>query len=472
MIAWLPTTVFAVDLSEASKAVVKLFVTHQSWDMNQPWTKNRSINSSCTGFFIEQGILTNAHCVTDSTYIQVELPGVPDKVEAVRKAVNHQVDLALIEIKDPAQQPGITPIRFDDLPELRDKVVTVGYPAGGRQVSYTEGVVSRIDIMRYAYSNVGSLMVQTDAAINVGNSGGPVFSDRTGASIGVATQRSRRGEAIGYFIPAPVVNQFLTDIADGTVDGIPTLGAFFQAMENPALRESMKMTGDQSGARLLVAAKGSSADGILKPEDVLLTIEGHQVFNDGRVPFRGDGKIGLGYHIVTRQVGDTIKLKVLRKGREKELLVPMTGRHVFVIPTMPEFETKPRYYEVGGLVIRAVERRYIQALGKNMPPGIEEFVGVVHGEKDIDELIVIGTVFDASVNKGYRGGVENIQVTEINGRKIRNLEDVRKAFESGKKRKYDEITLSDRSRVVLDRKQVAEEQASIRERYDIGEYQP
>ena len=202
-----PASAYAVDLSEASKAVVKLYVTHQSWDMKQPWTKNRSVSSTCSGFFIEQGILTNAHCLTDSTYIQVELPGIADKVEAVRKAVNHQIDLALIELKDPSQYPDITPIKFDQLPEMRDKVVTVGYPSGGRQVSYTEGVVSRIDVMSYAYSNVNSLMVQTDAAINSGNSGGPVFSDRTGASLGVATQRSSRGEAIGYFIPTPVIEE-------------------------------------------------------------------------------------------------------------------------------------------------------------------------------------------------------------------------------------------------------------------------
>ena len=281
----LPLTTRAVDLTEASKAVVKLYVTHQSWDMKQPWSKNRSISSTCSGFFIEQGILTNAHCLTDSTYIQVELPGVADKVEAVRKAVNHQVDLALIELKDPSEYPDIKPIKFDVLPQMRDKVVTVGYPTGGRQVSYTEGVVSRIDIMGYAYSNVNGLMVQTDAAINSGNSGGPVFSDRSGSALGVATQRSNRGEAIGYFIPSPVIEQFLTDIKDGTIDGIPTLATFFQGMENPAMRSSLEMQDGQTGARYMIAAKKNTADGIFEKEDVLLSIDGHQVFNDGRVPF-------------------------------------------------------------------------------------------------------------------------------------------------------------------------------------------
>jgi len=462
----------AADLTKTSKAVVKLFVTHQSWNLRQPWTKQGSYSSSCTGFFIEQGILTNAHCVTDSTYIQVELPGVPDKLEAVRKAINYQVDLALIELKDQTQRPDIEPITFDDLPALRNKVVTVGYPTGGRQVSYTEGVVSRIDVMKYAYSNVASLMVQTDAAINSGNSGGPVFSDQTGASLGVATQRSSRGEAIGYFIPTPVVKQFLADIADSSVEGIPSLGIFFQPMENPALRESMLMQGDQSGARVLMIAKGSSSDGILKRDDVLLNIDGHPVYNDGRVPFRGDGKISMSYHVVTHQVGESIGVTILRDGNEKKVTIPLKDLDVYIIPSMPEFEKKPRYFEIGGMVFTAVEPRYIKTLGKRVPRSIQEFYGVVLGELDIDELVVISTVFDASVNKGYRGRVENIQVTEINGHKIRRLEDVQAAFENGKQRRFDTITLSDRSRIVLDRKQVEVEEPTIRQRYTISEYTP
>lgn len=467
-----PLPANAVDLSQASKAVVKLYVTHQSWDMKQPWSKNRSVSSTCSGFFIEQGILTNAHCLTDSTYIQVELPGVADKVEAVRKAVNHQVDLALIELKDPSQYPEITPVKFDELPAMRDKVVTVGYPRGGRQVSYTEGVVSRIDIMGYAYSHVNSLMVQTDAAINSGNSGGPVFSDRSGAALGVATQRSNRGEAIGYFIPTPVIEQFLTDIKDGTVDGIPALAAFFQGMENPALRTSLNMQEGQTGARYMIAAKDCSLDGLLKKDDVLLSIEGHQVFNDGRAPFRDDSKIGLGYYVVIHQVGDKIKLEILRKGKKKELVVPLKGINIYIIPAMPQFETRPRYYEIGGMLFRPVERRYTNSLGKRNPPGIIEYAGVVRGEVDIDELVVISSVFNASVNKGYPGYVENIRVLKINDQPIKRLEDVSKAFAGGKKRKYHEILLSNRALIVLDRKEVEAEEATIRDRYGIIQYQP
>lgn len=462
----LPTR--AADLQEAQKAVVKLFITSQSWDMRQPWTKLGPIKGVCSGFYIPQGILTNAHCVTDATYIRVELPGKAEKVEARIKAVNHQVDLALIELADPSDNPDVKAITFDALPELREKVVTVGYPTGGRQVSYTEGVVSRIDIMAYAHSNIGSLMVQTDAAINPGNSGGPVFSDRTGDSLGVATQRVRSGQSIGYFIPAPVINQFLDDLKDGHVDGIPALGAFMQPMENPAFRESMQMKEEQTGTRVMIVAQDSSADGVIMEDDVMLTIEGQQIFNDGRVPFRGDGKIDMGYYVTTHQVGDKLSLQVLRDGKIKDIQVRLKPFKVRVIPTMPEFDTPPRYFEKGGIIFRAVERRYIASLGKALPVSLREYLGTVYGEiEGLNELVVISYVFDATVNKGYSTLVENVRIKSINGREIHGLEDVVKAFDTAKKRRYHVIELESRVRIVLDADKVEIEDEDIRKRYDI-----
>ena len=238
------------------------------------------------------------------------------------------------------------------------------------------------------------------------------------------------------------------------------------------MRASLKMQEGQTGARYLIAAKDSSSDGLFKKDDVLLSIDGHQVFNDGRVPFRNDSKIGLGYYVVTHQVGDKITLEILRKGKKKELEVKLKSFSIYIIPAMPQFETRPRYYEIGGMLFRPVERRYVNTLGKRKPSGIMEFAGVIKGEVDIDELVVVSAVFNASVNKGYPGYVEDIRVLEINGQPIKRLEDVPKAFAAGKNRKYHEILLSNRALIVLDRKEVEAEEATIRDRYGITPYQP
>lgn len=454
----------AVDLQETAKAVVKLYVATQNWDIRQPWSKNRVKKRICSGFFTEKGIMTNAHCVTDATYIQLEVPGLPDKIEAERVAVNHQVDLALIRAKDPDELPDdIRIIGFDSpLPREREKVVTVGYPVGGRQVSFTEGVVSRMDIMTYAHSSLHNLLVQTDAAINSGNSGGPVFSDVSGACLGVATQR--RSGSMGYFIPVPVIQQFLTDLEDGDVNGVPYLGAFVQQLENPMLREYLGMKDGQSGVRVTKVARDGSAGGAFKVNDVIMRVDGMQVFNDGRIPFREYSKIGLGYAVTSHQVGDTLSFTLLRDGKETKVDLVLSERDFKVIPSMPEYDTRPRYYVLGGFLFRPVEPRYF---GKNVPFSIQKYGSATRGDQHgLEELVVISDIYEADLNKGYDGAHTNFRVVEVNDRRISRLDDLIKAFEEHEGTHH-VIRLENLQTIVLERDRVRNEERAIRNRYNI-----
>jgi len=460
------------NLSNASKAIVKLYVTQQSWDMAQPWTKKPSNKKVCTGFFVAEGILTNAHCVADATYIEMEVPSLAEKIEANIISVNHQVDLALLAPKEQVFNVHLSPITFGKLPASREKVVTIGYPLGGRQISYTEGVVSRVDFMVYAHSNISNLLVQTDAAINPGNSGGPVFSDRTGECMGVATQKSKSGEAVGYFIPRPVIKQFLSDIADNITDGIPALGTTaLQPLENPILRKYLGLKPDQSGIRILDIAKDSSVDGLLKRDDVLLSIEGNQIQNDGRISIKNIGKISFRYHITTKQVGDEIKLGILRKGSPKNIKIKLRPHHLTIIPWMPQYDKKPHYYVVGGLVFRTVETRYLQEWGRDwlnkMPAIFQIYLNTVYGKDDLEELVVISNILNAPVNKGYEDWYRNKRVTKVNGNTINRMDDIINAFEMVQGRKFHVIELENNAKIVLDIELVKSEEDKINERYNI-----
>lgn len=465
-----PTAAHSADLSWASQSVVKLFVTQQSWTVSQPWSKSRARQSTCTGFFIKQGILTNAHCIADATYIEVEIPGIADKIETRTIAVNHQIDLALLQPLSDSRLSNISYIEFGDLPVLREKVVTVGYPNGGRQVSYTEGVVSRIDVMRYVHSNIPAPLVQIDASINPGNSGGPVFSDKTGNCLGVATQKSSSGEGLGYFVPTLIIQQFLHDIKDGKINGIPSLDAFFQTLENPAARQQLKLAKDQNGIRIRSIAKSGSLDDVLQPNDVLLSIDGHNILNDGRVPFKENGRIWLGYHVAKKQVGDTVNLSYSRDGKVHEIEVPLKPFRLALIPRLPQYDKQPQYFVAGGLLFMAVEQRYLWSWGRNwvnnIPIGLKSYTGALYGQNNLKQLVVISEVFDASVNKGYSGEIENIRVAKVNGKDITQLSDISDAFKTNKN-KFHIIELEGKVKIVLDRKQTQKEDPVIRKRYNI-----
>jgi len=187
----------AAEPADFGNAVVLVRVTSQGRSVAQPWVATGVESSSGSGVMIEPGlILTNAHVVENATFIQVELLHVDDPVEARVEAMNHQVDLALLRVDLPEGFTLSAP-RVGDLPRMRDRVVIGGYPIGGNEISFTAGVVSRIDVDFYSQSGIKNLMVQTDAAINPGNSGGPVFDAESGDLVGVATQYNTEGESLG-----------------------------------------------------------------------------------------------------------------------------------------------------------------------------------------------------------------------------------------------------------------------------------
>ena len=225
--------------------IVKVYSVHSYINPQQPWTTKPQEESTGSGFWIEHegvpAILTNAHVVADAAYVEVRKAGDPRKYVARRKKISHECDLAVLSVEDEAFWEGASPLSFGPMPRLQDEVSVVGYPEGGEGVSVTVGVVSRIEIQRYAHSGANLLAVQIDAAINPGNSGGPALNAE-GDVIGVAFQNQLDSQNIGYVIPAPIIAHYLIDDAPSDPRrpaGFPSLGIFWQA-PRPAARSSRR----------------------------------------------------------------------------------------------------------------------------------------------------------------------------------------------------------------------------------------
>ncbi|HET7501128.1 MAG TPA: serine protease, partial [Kofleriaceae bacterium] len=170
-------------------AVIRVFATSQDPDYDGPWQARTPTNSTGSAVVIAPSLLlTGAHVVANATFLQVQKPSHPDKAIARVRAVSHDSDLALLEVVEPADfLSDIQPAEVGPMPDLRDEVAVVGYPVGGEEISITEGVVSRIEVQRYSHSQRHLLAVTVDAAINAGNSGGPVFGNNK--VVGIAFQK-------------------------------------------------------------------------------------------------------------------------------------------------------------------------------------------------------------------------------------------------------------------------------------------
>ena len=217
-----------LEVSSSAEPVVKVYSVHCGQHPMMPWAVRQQEESAGSGFSIMHNgsmcILTNAHVVADATYVEVRKAGDARKYVATRQKLAHECDLATLHVDDARFWEGVEPLAFGAMPCLQDEVSVVGYPEGGEGVSITQGVVSRIEIQRYAHSGVSLLAIQIDAAINPGNSGGPAL-DEDGAVIGVAFQNQQDSQNIGYVIPVPTIAHFLADVEASDPTEVPRLPA-------------------------------------------------------------------------------------------------------------------------------------------------------------------------------------------------------------------------------------------------------
>jgi len=352
-------------LGQLRQSAVKIYVTVQQEDFLQPWQSRPPMSGNGSGFIIKgKRIMTNAHVVSDARFIEVQRDGDTKKYPATVAFVGHDCDIAVLTVKDESFFSGSRPMTIGTtMPSLNDSVLVLGYPMGGDRLSLTKGVVSRIDYSLYTHSTVDShLIMQVDAAINPGNSGGPVlYGDKV---VAIAFQGIMGAQNLGYTIPLPVIDHFLKDIADGTYDGYPELGVEHLETSNPALRADLGLPPGSSGVVVGYVDPFGAAAGFLKPRDVLLSIDGYPIANDGSVGLEGNN-VEYAELIERKQCTEKIIFIIWRNGKTEAVIIPLKRRpDPFIF--RQTYDRKPEYVITGGLIFTPLSRGYLATPGTDL----------------------------------------------------------------------------------------------------------
>ncbi len=395
--------------------VVRVFATTQVPDYDCPWQARSPADATGSGVVIGKGeILTGAHVVANATFLQVRKPSSPDKAIARVKRISHDCDLALLEIVDPVGfLDDITPASLGELPELHDEVAVVGYPIGGEEISVTKGVVSRIEVQRYSHSERHLLAVTVDAAINSGNSGGPVFGgDKV---VGIAFQTLSGGENIGQMVPTPLLRAFIDGAPLGRAPDVPTLGIVTQNLENPLLHRQLGLGPQQGGVLVVRVEHGGSADGVLRPRDVLRSIDGMPLANNGTVRYLGRHRTRFEAALTGKFVGDPLPMSITREGVELEVVAELRPR-VRLVPR-PVFEVPPAYFVYGGFVFQPLSEDFLATWNEWWNKAPKEFLYLYYyGTRTAArrQVVVITQVLADEINVGY-GHLHTESVVMLDG---------------------------------------------------------
>ncbi|NLX14055.1 MAG: trypsin-like serine protease [Phycisphaerales bacterium] len=409
--------------SDVKPSVVKIFASKSPPNMFQPWQITPPSEVTGSGVIIEGGrILTNAHVVAYAQQIYVQPNESSEKLHAEIEFIAEDCDLATLRLEDPEAIADRQPVPLADaLPKIKDKINVLGFPTGGDSLSITEGVVSRIEYGAYYYETA-ALRIQVDAAINPGNSGGPGIVD--GKITGIVFSKLSEAENIGYLIPAEVIRHFLDDwTSNGRYDGFPKIDAAGATLENPALRDFLKLTREQTGVVIHRVNRPEIAD-LLKPWDVVTACDGVNVDNLGMVSIADGVRVDWPYLIARKSPGSTIKLDLIRDGQSLTVELPtITNRNTLVQRMTGK---RPTYFIYGGLVFSPVTTELVQSAaryfailglrGSLLARKIRDY----RTDTDDEMVALVSPILPHRLTKGY--GVSPLSVvTHVNDEPVKNL---------------------------------------------------
>jgi S1-C subfamily serine protease len=347
-------TVVALNAVEISKSLIRIEATSQEPNYKTPWSPGDVSSGVGAGFVVDgKRIMTNAHVVSNARFLTISKEGDPNPYLAKVLHIAHDCDLAILSVENftPFEKLPVFTIG-DAVPQLESQVRVIGYPVGGERLSVTRGVVSRIDFSQYSHSRADShLIVQIDAAINPGNSGGPVLQDNK--VIGVAFQGLTQADNTGYIIPTPVVNRFLKDIEDGKYDEYTDLGITDFPLINPAMRKALKLQNDDKGVLVVNVTPGSASDGLVKPGDVMMSMDDHSIDSTGAILIDGE-TVNMNEIVERKFAGEKVDLRLRRNEEWADVSITLKAlpqSRMYAI----KYEEKPRYIVFGGLVFQPLD---------------------------------------------------------------------------------------------------------------------
>ncbi len=354
-------------------------------------------------------ILTNAHVVRDAKEVTVRLA---DRREFAAKVLglDTATDIAVIKI----DARGLPTVRVGEPKNLMvgDYVLAIGAPFGLEQ-SATSGIVSAKG--RSLPGDAYVPFIQTDAAVNPGNSGGPLF-DAAGNVVGINSQiYSRTGgyQGLSFAIPIDVALKVRDQIVATGKAEHARLGVTIQDV-NQNLAESFGLPRPEGALVAQVAPRSAAAAAGLKSGDVVLEVDGERIVQSGQLSSR----IGLA------RPGDTVTLKVWRDKSERTMSVKLGSA-----------DTKEVAQADSGA----------PAASGQLGLSLRELTRNERAQAQLDHGLVVEGARGAAARAGIEAGDV---VLAINGQPVDNVSDIRKVLE-GKPRSVALLVMREGERIFV-----------------------
>lgn len=362
-----------------------------------------------SGFVISEDgyIVTNNHVIDGADEITVEFFS-GEKLKAKLVGTDPKTDIALLKVESDKPLPFVS-FGNSDLMRVGDWVMAMGNPLG-QGFSVSAGIVSaRGRELSGSYDD----FIQTDAAINRGNSGGPLFN-MDGQVIGVNTAiLSPNGGSIGigFSMSSNVVTKVVDQLKQFGETRRGWLGVRIQDM-TPEIAESMGLA-EASGALVTDVPDGPAKEAGIRSGDVITRFAGQEVSDAGDLTRR----------VADAPIGEAVPVIVQREGKTETLAVTLGRREEAEAATMPASAPAPE------------APKELETLGLTLAPLDDDMRSRLGLEASATGLMV--TAVDPASEAFTKGLTEGDLITEAGQQKVVRLQDledrIREAKDAGRK---------------------------------------
>jgi S1-C subfamily serine protease len=271
-------------------------------------------NNIGSGFIISADglVITNRHVVEDTSVSYKVLTNDNKKYDVEKIYRDPLNDLAILKIN----ATGLKPLKLGNSDNLKlgQTAIAIGTPLGEFKNTVTAGIISGVGRGITAGSPFqGSVekldnVIQTDAAISPGNSGGPLLNS-AGQVIGINTAVASEGQNIGFAIPVNIIKELINKFnQNGGSFERPFVGVRYQMVT----RRTAVMNNIVEGAYVVDVVQGSPADKSgIQPDDIITEFDGQKI--------DGTDALSLTKLIDKKKVGDTVRMKVWRNGDVQDI---------------------------------------------------------------------------------------------------------------------------------------------------------
>jgi len=313
----------------AAPGVVHITATGQTSDLFGGTQEQQAVGS---GFVIDKAghIVTNYHVVEEASSVEVSFSN-NESMKAKVIGKDPATDIAVLKVKAPSR--ALKPLTLGDSSAVRvgDQVIAIGNPLGYDR-SVTSGIVSAVQRSITAPNQVSTIghVIQTDAALNHGNSGGPLLNadgEAIGVNAQIAPSSSNANIGIGFAIPIDTVKQITSALIDHGKVEHAFLGIEAKAID-PQIAQIFHLPSDHGLMLARVIKATGAAEAGLKAGTTEVVVEGESWPAGGDLIVKADGRTmksvdNLRDVIADRKPGSSLKLELYRGAKEMTVTVKL-----------------------------------------------------------------------------------------------------------------------------------------------------